>query len=35
MLLDKDVDINIKDNNGKTAIDICTDEECTLLLKKY
>jgi ankyrin repeat protein len=35
MLLDKDVDIHIKDNNGKLPIDICTDEECTILLKKY
>lgn len=35
MLLDKDVDIQIKDNHGKTALDICTDEECITLLKKY
>lgn len=35
MLLDKDVDINIKDNHGKTALDICNDEECINLLKKY
>jgi serum/glucocorticoid-regulated kinase 2 len=35
MLLDKDVDIHIKDNNGKMPLDICTDEECIILLKKY
>jgi hypothetical protein len=35
MLLDKDVDIHIKDNHGKTALDICADEECITLLRKY
>ena len=35
MLLDKDVDIHIKDNHGKTALDICTDDECLTLLRKY
>ena len=34
-LLDKDVDINIRDNYGKMAIDICSDQECINLLKKY
>ena len=35
MLLDKDVDINTKDNYGKTPIDLCSDSECIKLLKKY
>ncbi len=35
MILDRDVDINIKDNNGKTAIEYCNDEDCIKLLKKY
>jgi ankyrin repeat protein len=34
MILDKDVDINIKDNYGKTCIDLCNDSECITLLKK-
>ena len=34
-LLDKDVDINIKDNHGKTVLDLCSDSECRELLKKY
>jgi ankyrin repeat protein len=25
LLLDKDVDVNVKDNHGKTAIELCTD----------
>jgi len=24
-LLDKDVDINVKDNHGKTALELCND----------
>lgn len=35
MLLDKDVDIHVKDNHGQTAMDICTDEECLTLMRKY
>ena len=35
MLLDKDVDIHIKDNYGKTAIELCSDSECMKLIKKY
>lgn len=35
MLLDKDVDVNIKDNYGKTCMDLCSDSECIKLLKKY
>ena len=34
-LLDKEVDVQIKDNNGKTAMDICDSNECMVLLKKY
>ena len=34
-LLDKDVDINIKDNHGKTVLDLYSDSECRELLKKY
>lgn len=29
------MDINIRDNYGKTAVDICSDQECINLLKKY
>jgi ankyrin repeat protein len=35
MLLQKDVDIHLKDNNGKIALEICNDEECMNILKKY
>ena len=35
MLLDKDIDASIKDHSGKTAYDICLDEECKNMLKKY
>lgn len=35
MLLDKDVDVSLKDHTGKTAYDICLDEECKNMLKKY
>lgn len=35
MLLDKDVDINIKDNYGKTCFDLCSDSQCITILKKY
>ena len=35
MLLEKEVDIHLKDNSGKTAYDVCADEECRKLLKKY
>lgn len=35
MLLEKDIDIGVKDNSGKTAIDICSDEECITLMRKY
>ena len=35
MLLEKEVDVHLKDNSGKTAYDVCTDEECKKLLKKY
>lgn len=34
-LLDKDVDIHIRDNYEKMPIDICSDQECINLLKKY
>ena len=35
MLLEKEVDIHLKDNSGKTPYDVCADEECKKLLKKY
>lgn len=35
ILLEKEVDVNVKDNAGKTAYDVCLDEECRQLLKKY
>jgi hypothetical protein len=35
MILDRDVDVNIKDNYGKTCMDLCNDTECLNLLKKY
>lgn len=35
MILDRDVDINIKDNHGKTAAELCSDADCVNLLKKY
>lgn len=34
-LLEKDVDILIKDNYGKTAVELCSDPHCINLLKKY
>lgn len=35
MLLEKDLDVSLKDQTGKTAFDVCLDEECRNLLKKY
>lgn len=35
MILTKEIDIHIKDNTGKTAIEVCMDEECIDLIKKY
>ncbi len=35
LLLEKDLDVSLKDQTGKTAYDICLDEECRNLLKKY
>lgn len=35
MLLEKDVDVSLKDQTGKTAYEICLDDECKNLLKKY
>lgn len=35
MLLDKDIDINIKDNHGKAPLDLCSDAQCINLLKKF
>jgi hypothetical protein len=28
MILEKDVDINLKDSYGKTAVEICQVQEC-------
>ena len=35
IILDNEIDINLKDSSGKTAIDLCLDDECKNLLKKY
>ena len=35
MILEKDVDINMKDTYGKTALDICQEQVCCELIKKY
>ena len=35
MLLDKEVDIHIKDNHGKTPFDVCNEDECLNILKRY
>ena len=35
MILEKDVDINMKDTYGKTALDICQEQTCCELIKKY
>jgi ankyrin repeat protein len=35
MILEKDVDINMKDTSGKTALDICQDQTSCELIKKY
>lgn len=35
MLLEKEVDITLKDNSGMTPLEVCSDEECIALLKRY
>jgi|694.fasta_scaffold109757_1 hypothetical protein len=35
LLLDKDIDVTIKDQSGKTAYDVCLEDECKNMLKKY
>ena len=35
MLLDREIDVHLKDNMGKTALEVCQNEECKKLLKKY
>lgn len=34
-LLEKEVDVTVKDHTGKTPFDVCLDEECQKMLKKY
>lgn len=35
MLLEKEVDVCLKDHTGKTAYDVCLEDECKNMLKKY
>jgi hypothetical protein len=35
MLLDKDIDVNLKDYTGKTAYEVSLNEDCKKLLKKH
>ena len=35
MFLSKDFDIHLKDNSGKIPYEVCTDEECKEILKKF
>jgi len=35
LLLDKDVDVSLRDQTAKAPYDVCLDDECKNLLKKY